>query len=292
MPHAFKAPENVVEESGLARRYFMKTMPYVRKLLWLFWLLLLPLMIYLIVVDLVFVFWELFIYEVGEEQKLFLTAIAAALAFVPLGLWYWSGRRSRSQKRRWHPCLVICGIVAGAGACLFFNGILHWLPLPAEGYYEVKRVLYRPSLWIQFISMGLVIPVAEELVFRGLGYGRLRRELSAGTANALSAVWFGLYHGNLVQGIYAGFLGALAAAFYEVSDSLWICCLFHGAANVTAIMGTRYFSGENTGILTMRKPEIIAFGSLLLIVAVIIFFPYTRSSKTAANKIRRDGEKT
>ena len=141
----------------------MKTMPYVRKLLRLFWLLLLPLMIYLIVVDLVFVFWELFIYEVGEEQKLFLTAIAAALAFVPLGLWYWSGRRSRSQKRRWHPCLVICGIVAGAGACLFFNGILHWLPLPAEGYYEVKRVLYRPSLWIQFISMGLVIPVAEEL---------------------------------------------------------------------------------------------------------------------------------
>ena len=267
----------------------MKTMPYIMKLLWV---LLLPLLIYLIVMELVFVPWELFTREAGEEQKLFLTAVAAALASVPLGLWYCRGRKSIIKKGRWHPWLVICVIAAGSGACLFFNGILYWLPLPAEGYYEVKHVLYRPSLFIQLVCMGLVIPIAEELVFRGLGYGRLRGKLSAGKANVISAIWFGLYHGNLLQGIYAGILGAIAAAFFEASGSLWGCFLFHGVANVTAIIGTRYFSGESTGILTGRDPRAIALGGLLLTVAVAAFFQYTRSSRRAANKIRRDGEKT
>lgn len=253
----------------------------MRRVQWaarLLWILLSPLLAYLLIMELVFGVWGFAGHEVDERSELVLTAAGAAISLFPLGFWYRQGRKGKfreSSESRRRLRLTTCSIAAGAGACLFFNGVLSLLPFSLEGYHRVSRVLYQPPPAVQLICMGVVIPAGEELVFRGLGYGRIRGELSVREAMAVSALWFGLYHGNLLQGIYAGLLGMLAAAFYEAGDCLWLCWLFHGTANVTAIAGT--LSGREEGFLASaegRLASVILGGILLLF----------------CNEIRRDGK--
>lgn len=80
-------------------------------------------------------------------------------------------------------------------------------PRPAEHWRVVEHFVYAvargckltpegpwPAVWL-ILSVGLVVPVAEEVLFRGLVYGLLRRRFSLWPAALLSALAFGLPHG-------------------------------------------------------------------------------------------------
>lgn len=194
-----------------------------------------PLLVYFVIEEAVFAVWQILFGQVKAGQVLPLTAFSWGLALIPLGRKYWMSERDGRRERRMTPTLAVCFGAAGIGGCLFFNGLLRLLPLPGEGYRQVSQVLYGPGLLVQLISMGVVIPMGEELVFRGLAYGSIRREIPGLAAVLLSAAYFGVYHGNLRQGLYAGFLGIFLAGCYEWGG-LWGCFLFHGAANMTAVI--------------------------------------------------------
>lgn len=77
------------------------------------------------------------------------------------------------------------------------------------------------SMWFLLICMGVIAPLAEEIVFRWLIYLRLRDYMRIGFAMVISGMIFGIYHGNLVQAVYAGILGMVFADFLEISGCLW-----------------------------------------------------------------------
>ncbi len=54
-------------------------------------------------------------------------------------------------------------------------------------------------------------PLGEEIVFRGVVYGQLRKVLKVPYAVVLSGLAFGLFHGNLVQAVYATVIGITTA---------------------------------------------------------------------------------
>ncbi len=205
----------------------------IRQIIWALWQMTLPLLVYLVVEESLFGGWSFFFGQVPENLTLPLTALSWAVAMVPLGMEYRRGEKRASLKLLSRTALFFA--VAGAGACLFFNGLLGMLPFDREEYHQASQALYRPGLFVRFISMGVVIPLGEELVFRGLGYGRARRELPPVAAGVLSAAYFGLYHINPLQGLYAGILGLFLVRAYE-RGGFWGCFLFHGAANVTAVI--------------------------------------------------------
>lgn len=84
-------------------------------------------------------------------------------------------------------------------------------------------------------STGFIIPVAEELVFRGLVYRRARFLIGEKAAIFLSALLFGIYHANMVQFLYAAGMGILLALLYEKSKSLWMVILAHMGSNIWTI---------------------------------------------------------
>lgn len=85
---------------------------------------------------------------------------------------------------------------------------------------------------------GFVTPFTEELVFRGLLFGRLRQIGSFLEAGLLSAAVFGLYHGNPVQAIYGFVMGFVFAAAYELTGRFLIPVLLHGACNVFVLLAS------------------------------------------------------
>lgn len=78
---------------------------------------------------------------------------------------------------------------------------------------------------------GLVVPLGEELLFRGLGYGVLRRRGRV-VAVLLTAVVFALAHGLNVVFAAAFVLGVVNAVLYERTGSIWPPAAAHATFNL------------------------------------------------------------
>lgn len=215
----------------------------------LIWEMFYPLLLYQLVSGMVFSTCQMMGYEAGESRRLLLTGISAGIAILPLGMIYYrnsaqkvhiqklcakyDGRlNGRSDTRTG---LLAASAAAGTGACLVFNYVISMIPIASAAKQNVQQMVYSSSYLIQIVCTGFVIPLAEELVFRGQAYRKLRERLPFSAAALISALYFGLFHGELIQGIYAFLLGFLLAWLYERSRSLPVVWMFHAAANITSI---------------------------------------------------------
>ncbi len=82
---------------------------------------------------------------------------------------------------------------------------------------------------------GLLAPFAEELIFRGLLFGWLRRFWMAWPAALVSAAIFGLIHGLVPIIFAAAAVGLVLAIAYEKTGSLWSPFIIHATQNSVAI---------------------------------------------------------
>lgn len=127
------------------------------------------------------------------------------------------------------PITITLAIVSSVAINILF--IRFHLTEVSETYSQVAEHQYGVSLAIGLFLYGIISPLAEEVVFRGIIYNRIRKNCSIPVAVFLSALLFGLYHGNIVQGAYGFFMGALLAYTYEQFGSFFHAFLFHAAAN-------------------------------------------------------------
>jgi len=95
---------------------------------------------------------------------------------------------------------------------------------------------------------GLVVPLAEELAFRGLLQGWLRERYGPTAGILLSALLFAVVHGipALIPALLL--VGLLLGWLYERSGSLWPAVAMHGAFN--AIMTTLFYLYLTQGVVT------------------------------------------
>lgn len=82
-----------------------------------------------------------------------------------------------------------------------------------------------------FFIIAIYAPVCEELVFRGVTYESLRKDMNVFQAMCLSAVFFGLAHMNFNQAAYALLLGLILVMLREAAGSLWATILMHFVFN-------------------------------------------------------------
>ncbi len=141
------------------------------------------------------------------------------------------------------------------------------------GFSELAELLYVGNLFLEILTMVIVAPLVEEIVFRGLAYRRMKRYCKPWIAAIISALLFGLYHMNVVQGVYAFFLGLLLIVVYEKFKSLWAPILFHAAANMFSIFLSEIVYGsevttESTGV---DAATIITTLVLAVIMAILLY---------------------
>lgn len=120
------------------------------------------------------------------------------------------------------------GAVLGLNLLLDLTGIIS----KSGAYQAVQQDQYAGSLFVVLICYGVITPIAEELLFRGIIYGYMRRFMKIKIALLLSSALFGFYHMNSVQGVYGFLMGCLMAYAYEYFGSFKIPILIHIASNV------------------------------------------------------------
>ncbi len=187
------------------------------------------------------------VYSLLSASGLKLSGIAlqAASLLVCLALFGWLAVRrnltiraeQRSVYRYPASFCYLCAVVMCSVACNYLV-YLTGLSEISEGYKRVSQIFYGNGLLLEIITLCVIGPVAEELVYRGFVYQHLRRRGSHTAAALLSALLFGVLHFNLVQGAYAFVLGLLLAYIVERTGSLISAAAAHMAANLASVLWT------------------------------------------------------
>lgn len=178
------------------------------------------------------------------------------------------------------------GIVTILSICLSvgLNILILLINLPqySERYQEASAILYAPPFWQQLLTSGLLIPIVEEVVFRGIMFRLLRRWMSFSLAMLISAFVFGTYHGNLVQFVYATFCGVLLAYLCEKYQTILASILSHMAMNIGAVVFTQL--GVFAAIM---KSGVLAMFVIILcgISGMLVFFRLQNMDVTKVLKI-------
>lgn len=157
---------------------------------------------------------------------------------------------------------VAAGFTSSVGLNILFS--LSGAAQQSESYQSVAKDQYAVPLLVGILLYGIVSPLAEEVVFRGILFNRMRKDFPPGMAILLSGVLFGLYHGNMVQGIYGTLMGVLMAYLYERMGRFEIPCLFHMTANLTV-----YLTAQASGLHERLFTAPVAAGLLLVTAGVL-----------------------
>jgi membrane protease YdiL (CAAX protease family) len=110
----------------------------------------------------------------------------------------------------------------------------------SDSYQATMEAFYASSLPVQIIVLGILMPMSEELVFRGLLFKRLRERGTYLQSALYSALVFGFMHMNLVQMIYGFVLGMMLAYFYEKYGSVKAPIAAHMAMNLLSVFATKF----------------------------------------------------
>lgn len=148
----------------------------------------------------------------------------------------------RGRLRGWQGIIILLlTVVSAVSSSVGLNILMSLTGLvqTSTAYQGVAQRQYGVAFGVGLLLYTVVSPLAEEIVFRGVIYNRLRHgalergATGQGQAAAIvvSGLLFGVYHGNLVQGIYGCCMGILMAYLYEETQAFCIPVLFHASAN-------------------------------------------------------------
>ncbi len=177
--------------------------------------------------------------------------------------------------------IIISVIILGFALQLFISGILNiidiYFPNLLSSYKQmVENSFSLENGALRIITVALLAPIGEELVFRGIALHVARRifkwKHSCVFAVLLTSLLFGIYHGNVVQFCYGFAIGIILAVLTICYSSLIPSIILHIAINSSSyILSMFYISQAKVIPLTLVS---------LLLSAALIAILYLLSGST------------
>lgn len=216
---------------------------------------LLPMLVYFIVYDVVGVlvslgaefigagiggsFYESMLANVGTVRGILVifSLLVTMAVMLPMSKWEFFLKNKEEKLPVSHGIVMaVMAVSASLGLNLLFTQ-LHLVDISAQ-YELVAQAQGSVVIGVGIVLYGFVSPLAEETLFRGLVYNRMKEHFPKGMAMVVSAMFFGLYHGNLVQGIFGAILGLVMVWIYELTGKWYVPVVFHGLVNITSYLLT------------------------------------------------------
>lgn len=161
-------------------------------------------------------------------------------------------------------------VVGALGAMFFMNFMLTILPIPQELLGDltsgVSKLTAYP-FWQAILANALLIPIMEEVLFRGYIFSRLEKAMPSIVAALISSVVFGICHGGLVWAIWAFLLGMFICVVRIKSRSIVPGIIIHIIMNTYAMVVSYFPVLENITYAVMYT--LTAVGGILMAVYVV-----------------------
>ncbi len=129
-----------------------------------------------------------------------------------------------------------------------------------------------------FISIALVAPIFEEIIFRGVILEQLNKRCGFTKSIIISSLLFGIYHGNIHQGINGFFIGLVLGIIYLRSGTLILSIFLHFINNAFFIV-LEYMSIDSTTRFVYLDVYQLLIGIVILIIGFYGFSKIEVNSK-------------
>lgn len=179
--------------------------------------------------------------SVSGSLAMAITALCDFVMLVGFGLWYYFRENKYPFRPNYRKAFRLSNVLAIIGIAVFGQFAINLIlagfqiifPSIFQQYEELAQSFELNTITpvVMIFIVGFLGPLAEEMLFRGMIYGKLRRAFSVWPAAIISGVMFGAFHANWVQGIYATIFGVILAYVYEKTQTIWGSCLLHVAFN-------------------------------------------------------------
>ncbi|GAA0102039.1 CPBP family intramembrane metalloprotease [Paraclostridium bifermentans] len=125
--------------------------------------------------------------------------------------------------------IILFGIALSIVTSILINFLAQLFP----SYEEVSNsITSQTNSILNIICMTVLIPIYEEIIFRGIIFNHLKENYKIGTAIVIQSLLFGIAHGNIVQGIYAFILGIVLVLMYMYFNSIYANIILHMIFNL------------------------------------------------------------
>ena len=175
----------------------------------------------------------------------------------------------QSVKQNKDKAIELAGVISlGVTSALGLNIVIELLAISSEKYQDVEAIQYSVPLWLGLILYGIIAPITEEIVFRGITYNRMKRYFGVVPCIVMTAMLFGGFHANLPQFLYGTCMGVLMTLAYEWTKTFAAPLLLHMSANVFVF------------VLSFVEVEIVSWaigGVFAVIAAVLVGYLYWKS---------------
>lgn len=140
-------------------------------------------------------------------------------------------------------------------------------------YYE-KFVSYTNNIPI-FIYIGILVPIFEEIIYRGFFFRRCSYELGYKKVIFTCAIVFALLHLNLSQILYTFIIGIILNIVLLKTSNLFFTIAIHMGINIGGNIrifkqllesGVSFFHKGN------NEPAVIVFSGILALICILIIF--------------------
>jgi uncharacterized protein len=161
----------------------------------------------------------------------------------------------------------------------YLNFILsHYLP---AFFCQANTDFYGSTIGMEILCLAVFTPILEELVFRGILFGRLKDMLSKPFAVGISALIFAAVHVNIVQFIYALILGVVLALLMDRAGNVYASMIGHMTANFIAVVRT-----ETHWLDFSVRGDAVAwiFSLMILGVGIVLMWRYLSDRKKQEDK--------
>ena len=209
--------------------------------------------------------------------------IPSAVIMASVFVFFKVTRYSRKDyvKFGFRPILILPVLLIFAGAYLSLSKVNDLFVgfLSERGYVDstLKLPTFSPINYVLcIIVVGILPPVLEELLFRGIILGGNKN--SAVSAVLVSAFLFSIYHMNPSKTIYQFIMGALFAFVALRTDSVLPTMIVHSLNNV-AVITLQYFF-PSTVIPSALMTVLIVSGAVALILGAALLFFMTKKEKS------------
>ncbi len=181
------------------------------------------------------------------NETIFNTVLAAvvyvtALVIVIGGPWVVKQQRTTKQDVGLHrlPTWAELGL-APAGLIVYFitSGLVTYLiTLLVPGFdagqaqdVGFEQLVLRQDYLLAFFTLVIVAPIAEETLFRGYLYGKLKKYSPRWIAIIVTSILFGLAHGQWNVAIDTFVLSVFLCILRDITGSLWPSIMLHMLKN-------------------------------------------------------------
>lgn len=155
-------------------------------------------------------------------------ALIVAIIFIPLLINDYKKYKKETNNKINYFYLIILGIILS----LMYNIFAYYLN------FVLKTSLFDNSnnIAITLLSTGILGPIIEELMFRGIIYNELKSKYSNMKSILITTIFFAIIHINIIQILYALIIGFILIFVYEKYNNVKAPIILHMASNITTTL--------------------------------------------------------